>query len=181
MQCTMCRYEWCWDCGAVFTEGHGWLCNPFGCNISKNSCQRNKCVAWTLSCLYVILGLLVFPFALVLYVPCASAIKGGGMINDCLNTWHESKISTDANAIDLSDNDQDDRYFCSSMRSDGRRRARSRRCSCFCFMRVVVVGFCGLVFFILGLIANCIAVPLFLIMLVFCLPCYLCITTCTKR
>lgn len=84
----MCYYSWCWDCGATFTENHGWLCNPFGCNISKNSLMRHPILRWLLRLLYVILGLLLFPILLVLFVPIASAYKGAVIVSEALDSWY---------------------------------------------------------------------------------------------
>ena len=34
--------------------------------------------------IYVLLGILIFPFVLIFYVPCMAAYKGGSLVSQCL-------------------------------------------------------------------------------------------------
>ena len=125
---------------------------------------------------YCILGILLFPFALVFYVPCAAAYKGGKIVNDCLVSWH---LQSKAQTLQVNDVDSDDNYICSNRATID--NARIKCCSCFNFGRVIAVGFVGLLCFALGAVVNCIVAPAFLILLLLCLPCYLIHDTINKR
>ena len=149
----MCHYSWCWDCKAIFTDGHGWLCNPFGCNISKDSIQRHFLIRGLLRTLYILLGILLLPILIVFFIPCASAWKGGSLVYECMNAAHELRIQNQF--------------------PDG--ETPTEPCfSTFCVLRSIGVGLASLVFFFLGFILNLIVAPFLLILMLCCAPCYLC-------
>ena len=175
MACKICRFEWCWDCEATFTKGHGWLCNPFGCNISKNSVQRNRCCFILMTIVYILLAIIALPFLLVLYVPCAAAFKGSLAVNNCLVSYYSRNATRGASDED----DDDDKYIHSSR--IGEPSVQIPCCSCFNIVRCLLISLTSLVCFILGLVVNCVIVPIFLILLVLCIPCYFCANTINER
>ena len=89
MICTWCSYSWCWDCYSEYSENHGLLCNPFGCKIMKNSRLRHPCIRWMLRIMYTILLIILIPILIVFFLPCASAYRGGNMVNECMVSWND--------------------------------------------------------------------------------------------
>ena len=125
---------------------------------------------------YGLLGILLFPFALVLYVPCKAAYKGGKLVNDFLVSWHlQGKTHTQEETV----TDNEGNNICSIKAKN--ENARIKCCSCFNFGRVISVGFTGLLCFVLGAILNLLIAPGFLILLLLCLPCFLVYDTIDKK
>ena len=101
------------------------------------------------------------------------------MVNDCMKAVEDnSNGNTSGIHPEMTDGDQDETVLSLMGSKDA---SKKRTCSFSCFLRVILVSLVGFVCFLLGLIANAIAIPIFLIMLVFFLPCYACTTTCRKR
>ena len=71
--------------------------------------------------IYVLLGILLFPLALVLYVPIASAYKGSSLVNHCLVSWY-LRNGDETKGDDDGDETDDDRYICSKRVADTSRR-----------------------------------------------------------
>ena len=42
---------------------------------------------------YAIIAIIIFPFLLVFYVPCAAAFKGGKSVNNCLVSYHQKDLT----------------------------------------------------------------------------------------
>lgn len=151
MVCQMCRFSWCWDCGSTFTDNHGWICNPFGCNITKNSVQRHWAVKYTLRFLYLLIGVVLLPLLIIFYIPCASAYQGAKLVSSCLD---DARGDREDSFTDIEGPDEEP------------------RCSLFCALKTILVGLSGMLFFILGFIVNIIVAPCILVMMICCAPCY---------
>ena len=96
MTCPQCDYSWCWDCNEKFEEGHGWMCNPFGLNIKKNSVMRNKCVFYLLRVIYIIILVILIPILILFFIPCKLAFMVGHATNDAIDNLFDQKNRDDA-------------------------------------------------------------------------------------
>lgn len=177
MICSRCRYSWCWDCHAEFSENHGWFCNPFGCNIMKNSTLRHPCIRWLLRCVYALLLIVSIPILIVLFIPSAAAYKGGKAVNMCFLEYENRGQLQEDQSFDGDDSFRREH----SVHFENRAYEPARRpcCSPFCILRVVVVTLCAVIFFLLGLAINVLVLPLALIGAILCAPIY-CIRACCQ-
>ena len=75
-----------------FEEGHGWMCNPFGLNIKKNSVMRNKCVFYLLRVIYIIILVILIPILILLFIPCKLAYMVGHATNDAIDNLLTKRI-----------------------------------------------------------------------------------------
>ena len=75
MTCPICRYQWCWLCGATYTDIHFSPLNPLGCpglqggNHRKQNWSQWKRIGWRI---LVFLGLIIaLPFIILFGFPVA--------------------------------------------------------------------------------------------------------------
>lgn len=73
MSCSICGYEWCWLCGANYSERHFNPMNPFGCAGMQDRHGIGKCriILWRITLFFLLLmGFpALFPFALIISGP----------------------------------------------------------------------------------------------------------------
>ncbi len=73
MTCNICKYEWCWLCGATYTNIHFAPFNPFGCAGLQGGAHQARNWSWWKRILYKIV---VFVLIVGVGLPLAAVLSG---------------------------------------------------------------------------------------------------------
>lgn len=66
MSCSICGHEWCWLCGADYSERHYSPLNPFGCAGMQNRDDVGYCRIWLWRIVLFLLIVISLPAAIPL-------------------------------------------------------------------------------------------------------------------
>lgn len=76
MSCVICHYQWCWICGATYTDNHFNPLNPLGCGGQHFTEKRVWYIQIWINLGWLLFALIALPIILVFALPvlCASCI-----------------------------------------------------------------------------------------------------------